>query len=310
MTADGANGLFRVRLLGEFRAQTVSGPCDLRITGKTLEAFAFLTLYSNRPVRRAGLSSAIWSEQGERRSRANLNTALWRIGRALKAATAGRVSLSLGASQIKLACAPDVFVDALALEDAVRAASQASGGARLSARSREVLMDVLSEDDAPFLGECASEWVLIERERLFNLQIRGLTLLMQDAGEGGRIEDALDFGRRILRMDPMRECVQRQVMWLHVLSGHQANALRQYRDCARVLEKELGVAPMAETRALYEFILSQSRAPAQAAPHGSVRRDRAPGDYDTDLDQLRGLMTRLNSQRRSVFSALSDDRPG
>ena len=37
-------------------------------------------------------------------------------------------------------------------------------------------------------------------------------------------------------MDPMRESVQRQVKWLHVLNGHQGNAIRQYleRDAFRL----------------------------------------------------------------------------
>jgi DNA-binding SARP family transcriptional activator len=180
----------------------------------------------------------------------------------------------------------------------------------LPASVRDTLIGILQQDGGTFLDSFSSEWVLIERERLFNLQIRGLTLLMQDLAESGRVEEALDHGNRILRMDPMRECVQRQVMWLHVLSGHQANAIRQYQECARILKKELGIAPMAETRALYAFIVSGNRVtPDQPCiermPRYSIHRDAG---LDEELDRLRGFMNRLNSHRRSVFVALSGNQ--
>jgi DNA-binding SARP family transcriptional activator len=121
---------------------------------------------------------------------------------------------------------------------------------------------------------------------------------MQDLAESGRIEDALEYGRRILRMDPMRECVQRQVMWLHVLNGHQGNAIRQYQDCARILQDELGVSPMPETRALYEFIAAKPPAGKDAAATSTATR------ADGELGRLRSFISELNSHRQSVFSAL------
>ena len=52
---------------------------------------------------------------------------------------------------------------------------------------RETLIDILSDTCEGFLDGLTSEWVLIERERFFNLQIRGLSLLMHDLAESGRI---------------------------------------------------------------------------------------------------------------------------
>jgi DNA-binding SARP family transcriptional activator len=231
------------------------------------------------------------------------------------------VCLSVSGNQLKLTMAPRVFVDVFALEASVRDAAKPSNGsmkAALSAIVRETLIDILSDGCEGFLDGLASEWVLIERERLFNLQIRGLSLLMHDLAESGRIEEALDYGRRILRMDPMRECVQRQVMWLHVLNGHQGNAIRQYLECARILKKELGVTPMPETRALYEFIVGQHLAAKDLATHwrgaGRAVLPDAVGragegeaeDYDEELTRLRSLLSRLNSHRQSVFSALAE----
>jgi DNA-binding SARP family transcriptional activator len=331
MTQTSQNPGFSFRLLGDFRLQSSLATCDLHISRRTQEVFAFLVFNANKPVRRATLSNLIWIDQEERRSRANLNTALWRINRALKSVATDAIELNVHGSQLNLAVASDVFIDVFALEAAVREASTAgenSAKAPLSALIRTTLIDILSDNCECLLEGLSSEWVLIERERFFNLQIRGLTLLMQDLAESGRIEEALDYGRRILRMDPMRECVQRQVMWLHVLNGHQGNAIRQYLECVRILKTELGVPPMAETRALYDFIVAANfvstdvapqphradrLAPAPSADRSVGDRsagDLGPGAYDAELTRLRSLMAQLNNQRQSVFAALAESGTG
>jgi DNA-binding SARP family transcriptional activator len=307
MTADSAQHPARLsfRLLGDFRMQSPAATCDLHISRRTQEVLAFLVFNANKTIRRTTLSNLIWTDRNERRSRANLNTALWRINRALKAVDSDAIGLHVSGNQLNLTVAPHVFVDVFALEAAVRE------GAAVGKSSGKAIVPELVRT------------VLIERERFFNLQIRGLTLLMQDLAESGRIEEALDYGRRILRMDPMRECVQRQVMWLHVLNGHQGNAIRQYLECVRILKSELGVAPMAETRALYDFIVvtnfasndvapEQTRSGRPGPPHAVERTagEREPGGYDEELTRLRSLISRLNSHRQSVFAALAESGAG
>ena len=324
MTAEASQnpGRFSFRLLGDFRMQSPLATCELHISRRTQEVFAFLVFNANKAIRRATLSNLIWTDRDERRSRANLNTALWRINRALKIIGNDSIALTMSGNQLNLTVAPHVFIDVFALEAAVREAStpgNRSGKAPLPALVRATLVDILSDDCGCLLEGLSSEWVLIERERFFNLQIRGLTLLMQDLAESARIEEALDYGRRILRMDPMRECVQRQVMWLHMLNGHQGNAIRQYQECARILESELGVSPMAETRALYDFIVATNiktidvapdwHETGRAAPPHVIDRtgcEHEPGVYDEELTRLRSLMSRLNSHRQSVFAALAE----
>lgn len=313
----GSSCRLHFRFFRDFRIQTPLSTCDLHISGKTQEVLAFLVLNANKPIRRATLSGLIWPDHDEPRSRANLNTALWRINRALKSIGDDAIQLSVTASQVKFTAAPEVFIDVLALDACVREASK-SPSQMLPLGIRTALSDILSRDCGSFLEESSSEWVLVERERCFILQIQGLTLLMQDLTESGRIADALEYGQRILRMDPMRECVQRQVMWLHVLDGHQGNAIRQYLECAKILQDELGVLPMPETRALYEFIIGHSVAPKglgmdwrgtrrpAAAPASDQPLSAHHGDFDGELSRLRSLIARLNSHRQSVFSVLAD----
>jgi len=66
----------------------------------------------------------------------------------------------------------------------------------------------------------------------------------------GELDAALDAARRWLALDPLHEPAHAMVMRLYAWTGQRSAALRQYRDCVRVLHAELGVSPLSETTAL------------------------------------------------------------
>ena len=46
-------------------------------------------------------------------------------------------------------------------------------------------------------------------------------------------------GRRLLAQDPLHEPAHQESMRLYAAAGRRSDALRQYRECVRVLEREL-----------------------------------------------------------------------
>jgi DNA-binding SARP family transcriptional activator/tetratricopeptide (TPR) repeat protein len=92
---------------------------------------------------------------------------------------------------------------------------------------------------------------------------------------GPEPEAATDYARRWLALDPLHEPAHRQLMLLYAWSNQRAAALRQYRECVRVLEQELGVAPLDETTTLYEAI-RENRAPPREAERGQEPAPPAP----------------------------------
>ena len=85
-------------------------------------------------------------------------------------------------------------------------------------------------------------------------------------------QQAIDYARRRLALDTLHEPAHRQLMLLYAWSNQRAAALRQYQECQRILDAELGVPPLAETAQLYDAILNH-RPPlppgiqATAEPH-------------------------------------------
>ena len=83
----------------------------------------------------------------------------------------------------------------------------------------------------------------------------------------GQYDQAIEFARRWLALDPLEEGVHRQLMRLHGLAGQPSEALRQYERCRSALERELGEKPEEETEQLREQI-AFPQAPAGGRSRG------------------------------------------
>jgi predicted ATPase/Tfp pilus assembly protein PilF len=98
------------------------------------------------------------------------------------------------------------------------------------------------------------EWALLRRE-WFHLQIvEALTILGRYTERRGDFAQALDYIRRQVTLEPWREEAHRHLMRLLARAGQRSAALMQYEKCRKALADELGVAPTAETTALYTAI--------------------------------------------------------
>lgn len=100
------------------------------------------------------------------------------------------------------------------------------------------------------------EWHYVEAERLRQELAGTLDRLVNAHARVGDFDAAVAHGRRRLVLDALHEPTHRRLMLLHVWSGRRADAIRQYRECVAILDRELGVAPLSQTTALYESILA------------------------------------------------------
>jgi predicted ATPase len=83
-------------------------------------------------------------------------------------------------------------------------------------------------------------------------------------------------------LDPLHEPAQQALMWAYAQAGQRAAALRQYEECTRVLEEELGLPPAPETTALGERIRA-GRVGSERAREvdAEVEREPAPASSPT-----------------------------
>lgn len=284
----------RVHLFGS-QILTVEGRAVcLRLHGSTLDLLRYLLLFAGKKVRREELADLFWRRSSRKRQRSALNSAFWRIRSRLKPVPG--IELDTEGEHIGLDLAPDVTVDAVELAEVATLASGPSVGGDVADR----LAVALEASEEPLFGGAVPDWALAERERLFHLRIRALTLLMRWRADHKSYEGALETGRSLLAADPLRETAQCEVMWLYVLNGQRAQALRQYRDYVTRLRRELDIGPMPETRALYDHIRQDldHGARSRVPPH-SLAASRSP-----DSDNLDVMLGAIEQSRLELYRTL------
>jgi DNA-binding SARP family transcriptional activator len=104
-------------------------------------------------------------------------------------------------------------------------------------------------------------------------------------GHQGNYQRGLEYGHRILLLDPTRERVHRQMMMLHWLAGDREAALSQYRLCHDTLQAELDLKPVQETQHLYETILRSAVLPNRRAHDGSENFEASTNQTITEMLQ-------------------------
>jgi DNA-binding SARP family transcriptional activator len=205
-----------------------------------------------RSVRREEASGTLWPEAPRARAAARLRSVLWRLGRSGQ----GVVASSNGQLQL----ADDVDLDLSNwLEVALRILDrpEAVAGVDLATvRARGELLPGWYDD-----------WLLLERERIRQLQLHVLEAVAEHRLGTGSYAGALEFALRALGMDETRESAHRLVIRIHLAEGNTGEARRQVAHCERVLSEELGVRP---TRQLLDLLTTDGPVPGQRPPSSGV----------------------------------------
>jgi DNA-binding SARP family transcriptional activator len=227
-----------VCLLGPPRIERDGRPVAVD-TRKAVALVAYLAL-ARRPVGRAETAALLWPESEHSRARAALRRTLSVLSSALD-------GHGLVVEGDTLALDPElvrVDVDdfrALARSDDVDALEKA-----VDLYRGDLLAGFGLRDSADF-----DEWQLSAAQELRRDLASVLERLTDELAQGD-IDAAIAYARRWVELDPLHEPAHRALIALHTRKGDRAQAVRQYRECVALLERELGVGPEAETTRLYE----------------------------------------------------------
>ena len=260
-------GSLKISLLGVVRIDHEALPNGSQLTRKIKALLGYLALFRRRTHPREVLAGLFWGDSSEDRARNSLRTALWRLRKVLEPhpIPRGTYLSTTPAGEIGLNLDSKYWLDVAVFENQVKRNLAKSPKGPTAADIKE-LESALRLYQGELLEGFYDEWALAERERLRVLFIKGQIFLLRYYGQRKAFEQALDCGRAILNLDPLREKIHRKMMRLYVLNGQRALALRQYEICRRTLDKELGVPPMDETEVLYTRIFPKTGHPVSKSP--------------------------------------------
>ncbi|GAB4433264.1 MAG: AAA family ATPase [Anaerolineae bacterium] len=109
------------------------------------------------------------------------------------------------------------------------------------------------------------EWQYFQSESLRRELAGALESLVRCHTLNHQFDQAITYARRWLALDPLHEQAHRELMRLFAWAGERGAALRQYRECVRIMDQELGVPPLDETTQLYTAI-QENRLPTPPTP--------------------------------------------
>ncbi len=218
---------------------------EIALPRKTQLLLAYLALNAGQRQPRDKLAALLWQDRPEEQARQSLRQCLFTLGKALgddqpPLVLADRNQLSLDSNRVDV----DVWrferhVAADSPEDLRRAAALYGG---------DLLASLSFEDDS------LDAWCAAERTRLHDLFYEALAALTSHYVDTLKLDAAIETGRRLVGLDPLREDAHRSLMRIYQRVGRRADALKQYRLCADILRRELSVEPEAATARLYAEI--------------------------------------------------------
>jgi DNA-binding SARP family transcriptional activator/predicted ATPase len=247
-----------IALLGAPRIAIDGEP--LRVdTRKAVALLAYLAVTGHGHSRER-LTALFWPDSDPDRARAAFRRTISTLKTAL-----GGDRLVVDRAVVALATG-DVELDLARFREL---AAPADGKDAASARLREAVElhrdDLLAgfalRDSPEFDGWQAATAAELRRELAVALD-RLVAALAAEAS----YDEATAYARRRLSLDLLDEPAHRSLIELLAATGKRAEALRQYRECVRILDRELGVRPLPETTELYQAVNEGRLVRRTAAP--------------------------------------------
>lgn len=253
----------RVSLLGAPRIEVgrVAVETDTR---KATALLAYLAVIG-RPQPRATLAALLWPEADEQKARGALRRTLSVLRSALDDRWLEAAGETIDLDR------KDLTVDVVDFRRAIREGQLATAAELYRG---DFLQGFSLRDSAAF-----DDWQVAEADALRTDYGDVLSRLASAAERDGDLASAIGHTKLRLAMDALHEPAHRDLMRFYARSGDRAAALRQFHEAARLLDQELGVAPVQETRALLAAIEAGTLRDEPDAP--GVRTAAAIGDLHT-----------------------------
>lgn len=219
--------------------------------------FAYLVSEKTRPVSREELAVLLWPEEMPPTWDVALSALMSRLHRLLSSdgMKASGVSLSRGFGQYKLLLPSDTWIDLEAVTSALDAAESVlrNGHPQRLLGPAHVAATIARR---PFLAGIEGNWVEAQRQRLERQLLRALECLGRMGLSVGEPDLAVEVASETVGIDPFRESCYQLLMQAYAAGGNRPKAVEVYHRLEKLLSRELGTGPSAETTALYSELLS------------------------------------------------------
>jgi len=228
---------------------------DAWVTRRARDILCFIASRRHRRVSKDAIVDTFWGESDFGSVEKNFHPTISHIRKALNSNQPLKQNFLLyrdGDYQLN----PE-FSYQIDIEEFVRLVAE--GDAARRAREAEAFVKAYEAAAALYRGEFMQgsydEWVDEQRSYYREQYLRLLEILAQSSQKAEEWARSLSIAQRILREDPFREDVHCMMMRAHAAQGNRVAVREQYETLRKLLLKELGVEPSAETQRTYKELL-------------------------------------------------------
>ena len=278
-------------LFGGFRLTREGANAEIKAQ-KSKALLAWLALHPGENQTRERLAELLWEDRSPANARASLRQALAVLRRVLPdgALSAGGESIGLIENAVRV----DVT-------DFRRLKTDPTGTALR--RAADLYAGELLDGFRP-KAPAFEEWLLMEREMLRQEALAVMSKLLEHELQANERAAAIKTAVQMLSLDPLQEIVHRHLMRLYVEQGQLGTALRQFRLCRDVLERELATPPSVETINLYRAIRAGDVTGNTPSPVSEPATPDAEIDAGAELHDVTVLYTGLAEPAGDAQAAL------
>ena len=228
--------------------------------------FAYLLAAQGRPVPRDELAEALWGDTPPATWEKALSLLVSKLRALLdECGVAGSDALTSAFGCYQLTLPAGTWIDLVAADDAATAAERSLASGELDqARADASIAESLAR--RIFLPGENGHWVEDKRADLRETLVRALDSLAEAHRLAGDPRAAGRAAEELVELEPYRERGYRLLMQAQSAAGNDAEALRVYERCRRLLDEELGTYPSPETEAIYRELLELPAAQRAGAP--------------------------------------------
>ena len=269
----------QIQLFGDFALTYNGAPLAGFNTPKLQLLVAYLALHRDAPQSRQALAYLFWPDSNDSQARTNLRNAIHLLRNTLP-----EIDHFLRIDNQTMQWRSD-SPHSLDVAD-FAAGLQRATTLKDPAAALDLLKTTVDLSRGELLKGCYDDWILRDREQWHERYLGALEQTSTVAEQQRDYRTAIEYSRRLLQSDPLREESYARLMQLYALQGDRATALRVYHNCATILVRELGVEPGPVTQGIYERLLNLEETQPAIAP----LRTAAPlVGRQTDWEQLQTL---------------------
>ncbi|CAM3786497.1 BTAD domain-containing putative transcriptional regulator [Aeromicrobium ponti] len=251
----------KVQALGKFRVWLGETEVEEKgwTRGKAKELLQFFVTHHQKLIPKEEIFQLLWPEQDEKSSARDFKVALNALNNVLEPNRKARETsffIIREGSAYGLNPIAVLDLDSHSFEQWITSGLEET----YKEKAVHYLENGLSLYKGDYLPERKyDDWCMSEREKMSVYFIRGAEKLAQFYVRAENYDKAIHLCSRILEKDRTWEEAYRLTMYCYYRKNNRPQAIKWYKKCCDILEKELGVAPLEPTRHMYEMILESDK---------------------------------------------------